>query len=48
MFYPDSCFSKSRKSTCVSPIVECIKLICKTNERQKLSGNIQKVANLSA
>ena len=48
MFYPDSCFSKSRKSTYVYPIVECIRLNCKTNERRKLSGNLQRVANLSA
>ena len=25
-------FSKSRKSTCVQPVVECIKVICKKNE----------------
>ena len=26
-------FSKSRESTCVQPVVGCIKIICKTNER---------------
>ena len=40
-------FSKSRKSTCVQPVVACIEVFYKTNEWLKLLGSIQNVSNLS-
>ena len=43
-----SCPSKSRKSTCVQWLLECIRVICKTNEWWNFFRNIHKVGNLSA